>query len=56
VSRRKWPFYVMPVGAVEVVSDSRLWLAKKISAYARDTGKRFRTRKVGEVRRIERVA
>jgi hypothetical protein len=56
VSRRKWPFYVMPVGAVEVVSDSRLWLAKKISAYARDTGKRFKTRRVAEGRKVMRVA
>lgn len=56
MSARKWPIYTMEPGAVVVVQNPPRCFADKVSKYARETGKKFRTRRIDNGRRVERVS
>lgn len=57
MSARKWPIYTMEPGAVVVVENPPRCFADKVSKYARETGKKFKTRKIGDAaREVRRVA
>lgn len=56
MSARRWPIYTMQVGDWFIAENPPSSLARKVSKYGRETGKRFKTKQKGNVREVRRVA
>lgn len=56
MSARRWKFYDLPVGGVEVAVNPPKRFVTTVHRYATQVGKKFRTRRVECGREVRRIA